>query len=56
MEIEPVAGVGLDIGREVVCPNKRKIGRYGGRDGGKAGIACCEAVAAAEGEVIRCIG
>ena len=55
MKIEPVAGVGLDIGREVICPNKGEAGCYASRDGGNFGIARCKAVAAAVREVVRCV-
>lgn len=50
-----MAGVGLDIGREVLGADTGEGGRYGGGDGREGGVAGCEAVAAAEGEVGCCL-
>ena len=47
-----MAGVGLDVRSEVVCLNTREVGCYGGGDGRKGGITGCEAVAAAEREIV----
>ena len=53
VEIKPVAGVGLDISREIIRTDLGEIGCYGGGDGWEGRVAGGETVAAAEGEVVR---